>query len=198
MVLKWVFKVLLAKGIDEEVVNRFHNLYNNHMTVVVVNGVQGGCFPNIRWSIRQGDKPSSTFFCYGIDPLLDWLEKRLKGIPIYTMDIFNAPTSTETYKVMAYVDDVKPGITSLEEFSLVDRGSALFEAASGLGLCITQRSKFWKGEIPRHWRLETQRERAWSSKTRHSSAICCSIRAFRHGWCKTLCFLQGHPCPQWK
>ena len=136
MVLKWVFKVLLAKGIDEEVVNRFHNLYNNHMTVVVVNGVQGGCFPNIRWSIRQGDKPSSTFFCYGIDPLLDWLEKRLKGIPIYTMDIFNAPTSTETYKVMAYVDDVKPGITSLEEFSLVDRGSALFEAASG---CVLHR-----------------------------------------------------------
>ena len=52
------------------------------------------------------------------------------------MDIFNAPTSTETYKVMAYVDDVKPGITSLEEFSLVDRGSALFEAASG---CVLHR-----------------------------------------------------------
>ena len=77
MVLKWVFKVLLAKGIDEEVVNRLYNLYNNHMTVVVVNGVQGRCFLNTRWSIRQGDKPSSTFFCYGIDPLLDWLENRL-------------------------------------------------------------------------------------------------------------------------
>ena len=111
MVLKWVFKVLLAKGIDEEVVNRLYSLYNNHMTVVVVNGVQGRCFLNIRWSIRQGDKPSSTFFCYGIDPLLDWLE------------------------------------------------------------------------------------RTWSSKRRHPSAICCSIRASRHGWCKTLCCLQGHPCP---
>ena len=52
------------------------------------------------------------------------------------MDIFNAPTTTETYKVMAYVDDVKPAITSLDEFSLVDRGSALFEAASG---CILHR-----------------------------------------------------------
>ena len=52
------------------------------------------------------------------------------------MDIFNAPTTTEKYKVMAYVDDVKPGITSLEEFSLIDRGSALFEAASG---CILHR-----------------------------------------------------------
>ena len=37
---------------------------------------------------------------------------------------------------MAYVNDVKPGITSLREFSLVDRGSALFEAALG---CILHR-----------------------------------------------------------
>ena len=136
MVLKWVFKVLLAKGMDSQAVNRLHNLYNNHVTVVVVNGVQGRSFPNVRWSIRQGDRPSSLLFCFGLDPLLDWLENRLKGIPIYTMDIFNAPSTTETYKVMAYVDDVKPGITSLEEFSLVDRGSALFEAASG---CILHR-----------------------------------------------------------
>ena len=54
------------------------------------------------------------------------------------MDIFNGRTRTptETYKIMAYVDDVKACITSLEEFSLVDRGSALFEAASG---CILHR-----------------------------------------------------------
>ena len=127
--LKWVFRVLLAKGIDSQVVNRLYNLYNNHLTVVVVNGIQGRSFPNERWSIRQGDRPSSTFFCYGLDPLLDWLERRLRGIPIYTMNIFSAPTTTELYKVLAYVDDVKPGITSLEEFTLVDKGSALFEAA---------------------------------------------------------------------
>ena len=136
MVLKWVFRVLLAKGIDSQVVNRLYNLYNNHLTVVVVNGIQGRSFPNERWSIRQGDRPSSTFFCYGLDPLLDWLERRLRGIPIYTMNIFSAPTTTELYKVLAYVDDVKPGITSLEEFTLVDKGSALFEAASG---CILHR-----------------------------------------------------------
>ena len=121
MVLKWVFKVLQAKGKDSWVVDRLYNLYNNHITVVVVNGVQGRSFLNVRWSIRQGDRPSSTFFCYGLDPLLDWLEKRLRGIPIYTMDIFNAPTTTKKYKVMAYVDDVKPGITSVEKFSLNDR-----------------------------------------------------------------------------
>ena len=50
---------------------------------------------------------------YGLDPLLIWLEKILRGIPIYTMDMFNAPPTTETVKVEVYVDDFKPAITSL-------------------------------------------------------------------------------------
>ena len=63
MVLTWVFQVLLEKkGLDKQVVNRFHNLYSNHITVVVINGVQGRCFPTTRWSFRQGDRPSSIFF----------------------------------------------------------------------------------------------------------------------------------------
>ena len=143
MVLTWVFQVLLAKGLDKQVVNRLYNLYSNHLTVVVINGVQGRCFPNTRWSIRQGDRPSSIFFTYGLDPLLIWLEKRLTGIPIYTMDMFNAPTTTETFKVEAYVDDVKPAITSLAEFELVDKGSAIFEAASG---CVLHRDPS-KGKV---------------------------------------------------
>ena len=63
----------------------------------------------------------------------------------------------ETYKLIAYVDDVKPSITSMNEFSVVDRGSALFEAASG---CVLHRDpasgkvKFlplgrWKGTLTR-------------------------------------------------
>ena len=35
---------------------------------------------------------------------------------------------------MAYVDDIKPAITSMQEFSTVDRGSALFESSSGCRL----------------------------------------------------------------
>ena len=45
--------------------------------------------------------------------------------------MFNAPITTETCKAGAYVDDVKPGITSLAEFDLVDRGSAIFVADLG-------------------------------------------------------------------
>ena len=43
----------------------------------------------------------------------------------------------------AYVDDVKPAITSLAEFELVDKGSAIFEAASG---CILHRDPS-KGKV---------------------------------------------------
>ena len=132
-------------------------MYGNHLTVVVINNVHGRCFPNNRWSIRQGDRPSSILFCYGLDPHLDWLENRLRGIPIYENLLSTSGISRETYKLIAYVDDVKPSITSLNEFSVVDRGSALFEAASG---CILHRDpasgkvKFlplgrWKGTLSR-------------------------------------------------
>ena len=133
MVLTWVLKVLKAKGLDMEVINMILNLY---LTVAVVNNVQGSCFPNTRWSIRQGDRPSSILFCYALDPHLDWLEKRLRGIPIYTSKFLSPSTSTDVYKLMAYIDDVKPIVTSMQEFKLIDQGSALFEASSG---CILHR-----------------------------------------------------------
>ena len=82
MVLTWVLKVLEAKGLDEIVIKRRKSLYEDHLTVVVVNNIHGKCYPNNRWSIRQGDRPISILFCWGLDPHLDWLEVRLKGIPI--------------------------------------------------------------------------------------------------------------------
>ena len=151
MVLTWVFK-----GLDQQVISRLKNLYDNHLTVVVINNIQGRCFANKRWSIRQGDRPSSVLFCYGLDPHLDWLENRLRGIPIY-QNLLTATASPEIYKLIAYVDDVKPSITSMNEFTIVDKGSELFEAASG---CVLHRDpasgkvKFlplgrWKGTLTR-------------------------------------------------
>ena len=130
------------------------NLYENHLTVVVINNIHGRCFVNNRWSIRQGDRPSSILFCFGLDPHLDWLENRLKGIPIYK-NLLDTSVPVEIYKLIAYVDDVKPSITSMNEFTVVDRGSALFEAASGCILHRDPRSgkvKFlplgrWKGTL---------------------------------------------------
>ena len=45
-------------------------------------------------------------------------------------------TICQVYKLIGYIDDVKPAITSLEEFTLVDQGALLFEKASG---CILHR-----------------------------------------------------------
>ena len=122
-----------------------------------MNNIHGKCFLNIRWSIRQGDRPSSILFCYGLDPHLDWLENRLTGILIYENQLSKPVQYPELYKLIAYVDDVKPSITSMYEFILVDQGSSLFEKASG---CVFHRDpssgkvKFlplgrWKGTLSR-------------------------------------------------
>ena len=144
MVLLWVFKVLRAKGLSEQVISRLKNLYSNNITIVVVNNILGKSFLNNRWSIRQGDRPSSILFCYGIDPHLTWLHKRLQGIPVYHIPMQGPvlraqpfpPMLSETFKLIGYIDDVKPAITAMSEFSLVDNGSLLFEKASG---CILHR-----------------------------------------------------------
>ena len=41
MVLTWVFKVLKAKGMDQKVINRLYNLYDNNLTIVVINNIHG-------------------------------------------------------------------------------------------------------------------------------------------------------------
>ena len=142
MVMIWVFKVLLAKGIAPVVVDRLKNIYQENITVVVVNNIPGRSFKNNRWSMRQGDVPSVYWFSYGIDPLISYLEKRLKGITIYRTPTFGPtlpgmpplPYQEEVYRLIAYVDDVKPAITTMSEFLLVDRASLLFEKASGCEL----------------------------------------------------------------
>ena len=110
MVLLWVLAVLKAKGLVDAATKHLINLYSNNFPIVVVKNVLGKKFENRRWSIRQGDRPSSVLFCYGIDPHLSWLHARLQGIPIYTMPVagpaFNKEpfpiTITETYKVIGY------------------------------------------------------------------------------------------------
>ena len=83
----------------------------------------------------------------GIDHLLVYLEKRLTGIPITSLPVqgpveeaaagansANLPDLQQRYKVVAYADDVKPSITSMHEFNLVNQACALLERASGVKL----------------------------------------------------------------
>ena len=87
MVMPWVQLVLSKKGMCGEAIARITNLYANNVSLIVVNNVVGKTIPNIRLSIRQGDKPSMEWFTYGIDPVITYLEKRLVGILIHSLPI---------------------------------------------------------------------------------------------------------------
>ena len=144
LVMNWVYLVLAKKGLSQQVINRIERIYSNSLTVVVVNNVQGKAFPNNRGSLRQGDVPSMYWFAIGIDALLVYLEKRLAGIPITSLPMHGPtmehsssntlPAMKQLYKVIAYADDVKPGIATMQEFYLVDNACALLERASGVKL----------------------------------------------------------------
>ena len=79
------------------------------------------------------------FFAFGIDPLITYLDRRLSGILITSIPVLG-PVQQEgdalaplegRYRVISYADDLKPAVTSMAEFKLVDDASAKFEAASG-------------------------------------------------------------------
>ena len=124
--------------------------------------------PNRRLSLRQGDIPSMFFFAYGIDPLITYLEKRLAGILVSTLPVLGPslegakprtlPPLEERYKVMSYADDLKPAVTCMEEFSLVNTASALFEAASGCQLHRDPSSQKCKFLPLGRWRKSLQQE----------------------------------------
>ena len=75
--------VLKKKGLAAQELDRFTNIYSGGITIPMVNSILGCKLANIRLSLRQGDRPSGIWFCYGIDPLLTYLEKRLTGIVIH-------------------------------------------------------------------------------------------------------------------
>ena len=143
LVMHWVFMVLAKKGLCNQVISRLKNLYRDNITIVVVNNVLGKSFLNHRWSLRQGDVPSIHWFAYGIDPLIAYLEKRLNGILIHSVPVHGPipagapgllPQLEERYKVVGYADDLKPAITTMQEFTLVDLASSLFEKSSACKL----------------------------------------------------------------
>ena len=83
------------------------------------------------------------WFAFGIDPLLHILDRNLPGILVSSMSVsgpacegeqYSLPYLEERFKAMAYCDDVKPAICSLEEFLIADRGAALFENSAGTKL----------------------------------------------------------------
>ena len=142
--MDWVYLVLAKKGVCQAVIERIKRLYADSTTTVVVNNVMGESFLNIRGSLRQGDVPSMYWFGIGIDPLLNYLDRRLSGIPVTSLPVAGPtpegaaghalPPLQQHYRVVAYADDVKPAITCMQEFQLVDHACSLLERASGVKL----------------------------------------------------------------
>ena len=164
MVMDWVKMVLAKKGMCEEAISRISNLYSESISIIVVNNVLGRSIKNIRHSIRQGDKASMEWFTYGIDPILTYLENRLQGILIHSLPLQGPTLAGQPsllpgldlkYKLIAYCDDVKPAITSMSEFLLVDKAMSLFEKSSGCrlhrdpteGKCKFLALGRWKGTL---------------------------------------------------
>ena len=82
-----VYAVLEQKGVISEVVERIKRLYADSVSIVVVNNVMRKSVPNDRGSLRQGDIPSMFWFGVGLDPLLVYLLRRLKGILITSLPV---------------------------------------------------------------------------------------------------------------
>ena len=122
---------------------------------------------NKRLSLRQGDRPSGIWFCYAIDPLLVYLEKRLQGIPIYSLPVHGPvlqgqavplPPLETRYRVLGYLDDCKPAITTMAEFQLVDTACSLFERSSGCRLHRNPASQKCKVLLLGRWKGVLQQE----------------------------------------
>ena len=94
--------------------------------------------------------------------------KNLTGILVYSLPVLGPvpknstlsalPNLEERFKVISYADDLKPSIMNMEEFSLVNYASSLFESASGCKLHRDPASKKCKFLPLGKWRKSLKQE----------------------------------------
>ena len=148
-------------------INRLKKLYSGGITVPVVNNTPLASINDSRGSLRQGGTGSMEWFAFGIDPLLLFLGKHLSGIlissspllgPANVGETFPLPPYEERFKAMAFCDDVKPAICSLNEFLIADEGAALFERSAGTRLHRNPLSNKCKFLPLGKWRMKLKQE----------------------------------------
>ena len=61
---------------NNQCLERLQRYYTDSTTIPIVNNNRAKPVKNIRLTVRQGDGPSTVWFGYGIDPLLEYLEKK--------------------------------------------------------------------------------------------------------------------------
>ena len=90
---------------------------------------------------------------------MSWFSVTIDPLLIYLTWVGTPPTPvSEVYKVFGYADDIKPGVSSMSEFALVDKAAKMFELSSG---CVLQRDPVTgKCKVLPHgrWRQSLQQE----------------------------------------
>ena len=142
----WTWRVLQAKGASPAFISTMKALYTDQegagYCIPVVNNEKMPRVANKRKVLKQGDRVSSTMYCYSADPLLTHLESRLQGITYHKLKTngprhpkLGEPTPVESkFKLAGYIDDIKTSISNKEEFYTIDNSMRLFEEASGCRL----------------------------------------------------------------
>ena len=96
---------------------RIKRYYEDSITIPIINSIPSRKIKNHRVTLRQGDCPSSLWFGFAIDPLLEYLCKRLSGIPLISKPSFGPLNINskgkldpleQKFKLIGYCDDVKP------------------------------------------------------------------------------------------
>ena len=102
-----------------------------------------------------------------MDPLLSFLEKRLQGIVIHSLPVSGPslrgqprklPPLESRYKLTGYCDDLKPSITSMEEYTTIHNAVVMYESASGCVLHRDISSKKCKILLMGEWKKWSQDE----------------------------------------
>ena len=89
------------------------------------------CFEYVRLTIRQGDPIAMLLYIIYVEPLLQALEKRMKGLKVTGIG----------KSLEAYCDDINVITDSLADFDVVDNVIGKFEKVSGAILSRNKKCK---------------------------------------------------------
>ena len=137
--MEFVYFCMQKYGFSVKAVNIFKNIYGNALALSVVNGQRSKLITDLRETLRQGGSGSMQIFNIGVNPLIQQLEMKLRGVTLYSLPVFGPvdeheerimPIEKKT-SIIGYVDDLNPVITKVEEFDILNSYLILFERASG-------------------------------------------------------------------
>jgi len=118
----YLLAIVHAHGFTDWFLQRIMGMYSKAAMEVQINGFRSNLMP-IHSSIRQGCPLSTQLFALCLNPLIQTLERRLKGIQI--------GRGHAKMAVIAYADDVTIFLTSPVDVRKLQETLLIYEAATG-------------------------------------------------------------------